>query len=300
MSRASTTTPTTDERHSGPMNSTTRRGAVAVAAGSALALALGMLVTGGASAEPNAQAYTVTASQPSVTVGDQVSVTVAASSVTDLYAYSVDLGYDPKMLQYVGRSAATAISGATYEKISTGSVEVTHTKVGSSPATSGEDVTLITATFKAVGSGSASVTASDLTSVTTGRTSTSTATVGSTVVGIAAVPTVPGTPVPPITPGTPAVTVTTKTSLMAKDRSIKPGRKLQTTVRVTARGVTPTGTLTYRYRGKTVRQRVALVDGRASVTFRPTALGRHTLRVTYVPKAGFAASTDTLRIRVKK
>jgi hypothetical protein len=272
------------------MNPISRRGGAAVAAGSALALAVGLLAATGASAEPDVQAFTVSSSSPSVTVGDRITVTVAASSVDDLYAYSVDLGYDPALLQYVGKSAATDISGATYEKVSSGEVEVTHTKLGTSPAASG-DVTLVTATFTAIGSGAATVTASDLTSVTTDVESTSTTTVGSTVVGIAAAPAAPTTPV---------AKKSTKTSLTAKDRTIKRGRKLSTTVKVTASGAVPTGTLTYTYRGKTVRQKVKLARGKASVTFRPTALGRHTLRVTFVPTGAFKASSDTLRIRVRK
>ena len=302
MSSARTTDHDTDERHSGPMNSMTRRGGAAVAVGSALALAAGMMAIGGASAAPPEQVYTVSASQPSVSIGDQVTVSVAAASVDDLYAYSVDLGYDPALLQYVGDSAATPISGATYEKAEAGSVEVTHTKLGSSPAASGQDVTLVTATFTAVGSGRATITASDLTSVSTAKDSLRTASVGSAVVGVEAIPVTPtpAPPAPPAAPATPTVKMSTKTSLSAKDRSIKTGAALRTTVTVKAAGAVPTGTLTYRYRGTTVRQRVNLVGGKATVTFRPTALGRHTLRVTYVPSAGFKASTDTLRIRVKK
>jgi hypothetical protein len=292
MTRRVTTDHPIDERQSGPMSSRTRRGGAAVAVGSALALLAGLLVAGGASAAPEEKAFAVSASRSTVTVGDRVQVTVAAGSVEDLYAYSVDLGYDPALLAYVGDSATTAISGATYEKVSPGSVEVTHTKLGSSPATSGQDVSLVTATFTAVGSGSATVTAGDLASVTTAGTSTTTAVVGSTVIGVAAAPVVPAPPAAP--------KVSTKTSLTAKDRTIRPGRTLRTTVKVTARGTVPTGTLRYTYRGRTVRQRVPLVDGRATVTFRPTAAGRHTLRVTYVPTSGFTASTDTLRIRVKQ
>ena len=297
MRRPGTTDHLTDERNPGPMTSTTRRAGTVVAAGSALALALGMLTTGGASAAaPENPVHAVTASASSVAVGDQVQVTVTAGAVDDLYAYSVDLDYDPTLLTYVGDSASTPLSGATYERTSAGSVVVTHTKLGSSPAASGQDVRLVTATFTAVRAGSATVTAGDLTSVTTAGRSTTTPVVGSTVVGVAAAPV---TPPAPGTPGTPA-SASTRTTLTAKDRSIRPGRALRTTVRVKASRGTATGTLTFRYRGTTVRERVALVDGRAAVTFRPTALGRHTLRVTYVPSSGFRASTDTLRIRVKR
>lgn len=367
------TTHGNDERHSGSMNVTQRRGAAVAAGGTALALALGMLAAGGASAapEPDDQAYSVTASESTVTIGDEVDVTVAAASVNDLYAYSVDLGYDPELLQYVGDSAATDISGATYEKVTAGEVEVTHTKLGTSPATSAEGVTLVTATFKAISDGPATITASDFTAVSTGVESTTTPVVGSTVVGIDKIAAPVATKAPSIsgsarvgsvltvTPGAwdvdglrftyqwisggaaiPGATgasyrvapstegarltvkvvasrtgyedgvstatsgivakASTKTSLTAKDRSIKRGKKLVTTVRVTASGAVPTGTLTYKYRGKITRQHVTLVNGKATVTFRPGAVGRHTLRVTFVPSKGFKASTDTLSIRVKK
>lgn len=359
-----------DERHSGPMNLTKRRGAAVAAAGTSMALALGVLATTSASAD-NDRTYAVTVSDASVTIGDRIDVTVAASSVHDLYAYSVDLGFDPALLAYVGDSATTKISGATYEKASAGSVEVTHTKLGSSPAASGEDVTLVTATFTAIGNGAATITAHDLTSVTTEAVSTSTPTVGASVVSIAKIgapvvstpPSITGTPrvgsVLTVDPGTWNIAglqfayqwtaggvaisgatqanyraaasdagapvsvqvvasktgyedgmssatsgsiakASTKTSLTVDDRSIKPGRKLVATIKVTAPGVVPTGTLTFTYRGKTVRQRVTLVGGKATVTFRPSVRGRHTLRATFVPSKGFTGSTDTVSIRIKK
>ncbi len=355
------------------MSSTPQRGVVAATAGTALALVLGALAATGAASAAAAddQPYAVTVSDSTVTVGDRVEVTVAADRLDDVYAYSLKLGYDPALLAYVGDSAGTEISGATYEKQSAGGVVVTHTKLGSSPATSGDDVTLVTATFTAIGDGAASVTATDLTSVTTGVSSTTTAVVGSarlaiakkaaavatsapTIAGRATVGSVltgdPGTwdvaglrfayqwsvagapvagatgatfKVPASAAGsqvTLAVTASkagyedasatastsavakasTRTSLSAKPRTLKPGRKLTTTVRVTAPGVVPTGTLTYTYRGTKVRQRVAVVDGRATVTFRPEVLGRHTLKVIFVPSKGFGSSKDSVRIRVKR
>lgn len=352
------------------MNFTKRQAAAVAGTGTALALALGALIATGASAADD-PAYSVTVSDASVTIGDTITVTVAADSVGDLYAYSLELGFDPTLLEYVGKSAATPISGATYEKASAGSVEVTHTKLGSSPAASGEDVTLITATFTAIGNGPAKITASDLTSVSTDAASSSAETIGSAGVEIAKLgaavatkaPSISGTArvgsvltadpgtwnvaglqfsyqwlaggvpvagatqatyrVPASSAGAPVsvrvvaskpgyedaaavvasatiAKASTKTSLSVKDRSIKRGQKLRTTVKVSAPGVVPTGTLTYKYRGQTVRQRVTLVDGKAEVEFRPSVVGRHTLRVTFVPSKGFGGSAATTKIRIKK
>jgi hypothetical protein len=355
------------------MSSTPQRGGAAAATGTALALMLGAVVATGATSASAADdgPYAVTVSDATVTIGDRVEVTVAADRVDDVYAYSLKLGYDPTLLAYVGDSAGTEISGATYEKQSAGGVVVTHTKLGTSPATSGDDVTLVTATFTAIGDGPASVTASDLTSVTSGVSSTTTPVVGSAKLAIAkkAAPvassgpsiagrarvgsvltadpgtwdvaglrfayqwSVSGAPVSRATgttftvpasaagaPVTVAVTASkagyedatatartsavarasTRTKLSAKPRTLTPGRKLTTTVRVSAAGAVPTGTLTYTYRGTKVRQRVTLVDGRATVTFRPEVRGRHTLKVTFVPSKGFGSSSDSVRIRVKR
>lgn len=91
----------------------------------------------------------------------------------------------------------------------------------------------------------------------------------------------------------------TTTSLTAKDRTIKRGGTLRTTVRVAAPGVTPTGTVSLTYRGRTVRKNVTLRGGTATVTFRPGVRGRHTLRATYRPDADFASSRDSIRVRVR-
>lgn len=92
---------------------------------------------------------------------------------------------------------------------------------------------------------------------------------------------------------------TTRASLTAEDRSIRSGQRLRATVRITASGVVPTGRVTFRYRGKDVRKNVRLVNGKASVSFRPSVKGRHTLSVTYVPDAAYVGSRDSIAIRVR-
>lgn len=312
--------------------------------------------------------FQVTVSDPAVTIGDTVTIAVAADDADDLYAYSLALGYDPELLTYVGGSAETAISGVTHEDVAAGEVEVTHTKLGTSPATSG-DVTLITATFEAIADGTATVTAGDLTTVTAAAVSTSVPTVGSaaTVIGKKAgpvpttVPSIKGTArvgyVLTVDPGewepadvdfayqwlsggipiagaeattfrarpvdvgrklTAVITATragyesrtvavtsptiakaiTKTSLTGSPARLKSGRTMTATVKVTAPGTIPTGTLTFRYRGKTVRSGITLVGGKATVRFRPTVKGSHRLYVTYVPSAAFTSSRDSILVRV--
>lgn len=335
----------------------------------AVTLAGGLLVVAPATASAAETSYQVTVSDPSVSVGDTVEITVAADDVDDLYAYSFELGYDPELLAYVDESATTEISGSTTAKVSEGSVELIHTKLGTSPAATG-DVELVTATFEALADGSATVTASDLTSVTSESVRSTTPELGSatTVIGKKSgpvptvVPSIAGTarvgyvqtvdtgewnvdsldftfqwlsgglPVPGaegttfrarpgdagkkltivITASAPGYSPTTlaasssaigkavtRTSLKSSKRTFKAGKALKTTVKVTAPGTAPTGTLTYRYRGKNVRTGVKLVGGKASVTFRPKAKGYFTLSATFVPAAGFSSSRASIRIHVK-
>ncbi|WP_278235608.1 cohesin domain-containing protein [Isoptericola sp. AK164] len=105
--------------------------------------------------------------------GETVEVTVTASDAVDLYAYELTLEYDRRDLTYVKGSATTEISGFTNESVSKGSLEVVHTKLGTSPAASG-DIDLATMTFRTHGPGEAEI---DLASVVTVSTDRDTATV---------------------------------------------------------------------------------------------------------------------------
>lgn len=130
--------------------------------------------------------YSVTVSEPSVKIGDTIEVTVTANAAADLYAYDLDLGFDPEVLQYVGGSAGTGVSGATYEDAGDaedGEVHVVHTKLGTSPAAAGE-VELATLTFKAVGAGDTTVSADAVTSVKTDLSGTTETELGSAGVAV--------------------------------------------------------------------------------------------------------------------
>lgn len=161
---------TTSQRAAG-----TRRALRAAAAVLATgALGLGVAVSAPSTASPDATGpslapaavagYRVTASSPEVAVGDAVTVTVEAQDVEDLYAYELAVEFDPDVLSYVPDSAATDVSGSTYEIVRDGELDVVHTKLGSSPASSGE-VDLASLTFTAVAPGAGAVTAARLVAV---------------------------------------------------------------------------------------------------------------------------------------
>jgi hypothetical protein len=138
-----------------------------------LALLAGLAVAaGGVSLAATAAAdvapeptYAVEVSAGEVRQGGTVEVTVTASDVVDLYAYDLVLAVDPKVLAYVPQSATSSTSGTTYGEASRGTVRVLHTKLGSSPAVSGDLTT--TLTFRAVGAGEAVVDAVSFGSVST-------------------------------------------------------------------------------------------------------------------------------------
>ncbi len=125
------------------------RGAFGVLSG---ALVVGALAASPARAE--VATYAVTTSASTVGIGDQVTVTVAADGAQDLYAYRFALAFDPTLFAYVADSATTDVTGPTYATAADGDLTVLHTKLGSSPAASG-DVTLVTATFTALKAGTA-------------------------------------------------------------------------------------------------------------------------------------------------
>lgn len=142
-----------------------RRRTTALLAGLAVVaggVALGATAAADVAPEPT---YGVEVSAAEVRQGGTVEVTVTASDVVDLYAYDLVLEVDPKVLALVPKSATSSASGATYGEASGGTVRVLHTKLGSSPAASGEVVT--TVTFRAVGAGQAAVKALSFGTVST-------------------------------------------------------------------------------------------------------------------------------------
>ncbi|MCD9154469.1 cohesin domain-containing protein [Aeromicrobium duanguangcaii] len=143
------------------------RGGVAVLSGALFAGALAM-----SPAQAEAASFAVRTSASTVGVGDQVTVTLAARHVQDVYAYELALDYDESVLAYVPGSASTDVTGSTYASVVDGDLTVLHTKLGTSPAANG-DVTLVTATFRALKAGSTKLAVPSLELVVTGGGSTS-------------------------------------------------------------------------------------------------------------------------------
>lgn len=271
-----------------PTNSTRNRrstvkrwGAFAIAgalaagalAGSSLAVSASAATTG----------YSVTSSTSSVVVGSQVAVAVKATKVTDLYAYTLTLTYNPKVLTYVKGSASTSISGKTYETVSAGSVTITHTKLGSSPAASG-DLTLANVKFTSTGVGTSAVIGSKLVSVTSGKVSTTVQTLGSASVRVAAKA---------------VAKVKSHTTVALVTKKPKAGQKVRIKIVVKARGTVPTGKVKVTYAGKTVRSAATLKKGTVKVTLPAKAKGKKKIKVTYQGSAKVKKSTATKTIRVK-
>jgi hypothetical protein len=140
-----------------------------------IAATLGLLAAGAsvavATAEETPQpTYTVAVSSPELTLGE--------SDVQDLYAYDLTIEFDPAVFVYLPNSAASGTSGVTVDYPSPSSVRVVHTKLGTSPAASGE-VVLATVTLRAKGTGVTTVDVSSLVSVATDKTTTTVSNVGS-------------------------------------------------------------------------------------------------------------------------
>jgi general secretion pathway protein D len=125
---------------------------------SLLALAIGFMPVAAALAAPS-----FTVSSPNAFLGEHVTVSVLAQSLSDLYDYQFDLNYDPTKLQYVsgateGPFLATAGSTFFFSGIpSSGSVQfVFDTLLGPGPGASGSGV-LATFDFLAIGKGTSTL-----------------------------------------------------------------------------------------------------------------------------------------------
>jgi LPXTG-motif cell wall-anchored protein len=172
-------------------------------------------------AEP--EAGTITVSAPSsVTAGDSVSVSVAASAAVDLFAYDVTVTFDPALLTFVEESSTFPDGGFGSVAEGTGSVTFTNTRLGTSPGLEG-DQTLVAFTFTALASGSATVAVSDVTLVSSTNDIAELSEVASTTVAIAAAPgatptpTVTATATPSATPSATATPTATATPAPAGD-----------------------------------------------------------------------------------
>ncbi len=132
-------------------------------------------------------AYSVATSAASLTLGDTVTVTVAARGLRGVQAYDLALAYDEEQLAYVDDSASAPAGGKTFGIAAEGRVHVVHTALAGAAPLSGEAV-LATATFRTLKPGRAAVEASSFEAVTTDDGSTTESALGAATVEVAAKP----------------------------------------------------------------------------------------------------------------
>ena len=134
-----------------------RRIRAAVVAGG---LALGLSLLGGAGAAvaaPAATSVTLTAT-PDVAPGAVVDVAVGLVATTDVFAYQIELKFDPALLAYVPDSVTGPAGGFISAVTAPGSVTLVQTRLGTSPALAGD--LAATAQFTSLAAGDAAITAS--------------------------------------------------------------------------------------------------------------------------------------------
>ena len=112
-----------------------------------------------ASAAPTRGAVTITA-PATVADGATFDATVTIAAVADVYAYEATFGFDPAVVSYVAGSATAPAGGFDTVNASGGTVDVIHTRLGSSPALSG--TVSFTLKFTAEAPGATAITLSSL------------------------------------------------------------------------------------------------------------------------------------------
>ncbi|MFT4082965.1 MAG: immune inhibitor A [Nocardioides sp.] len=80
----------------------------------------------------------------------------------------------------------------------------------------------------------------------------------------------------------------------------KAGARSTATVTVTASGLVPTGSVKVTYAGTVVAAKAALRSGRVTVTLPAKKAGSYRLVARYVPAKGFAASSGTVKVTVRR
>jgi hypothetical protein len=143
------------------MHQNRRRLARLLAAALAAVAGLGLVVGAAAPAGAAPAVAGVTVSAPaSATAGDTFDVIVTLSGAIDVYGYEAVLGFDPAVVAYVDGSAATIAGGFDSVRTGGGTVDLVSTRLGTSPALSG-DITY-TLTFRATAAGSTAFTVRSL------------------------------------------------------------------------------------------------------------------------------------------
>lgn len=195
------------------------RAPVAVATG-ALALALCALGATPAHAAPAVTDVTLTASPTALDAGDTLDVAVELLGASDVFAYELQLSFDPAQLQYVDGSATGPTGGFDTVDTAAGSVTLLHTRLGSSPSLAGDlDAELQFLALDA--GGSASVSLSSVTLVGTDAVSATEADVAESVVVITPAPAASPSPSP--STSAPAPSPSSSASASAAPAATGPG-----------------------------------------------------------------------------
>ncbi|MCS5495786.1 cohesin domain-containing protein [Cnuibacter physcomitrellae] len=186
-----------------------RVGAALAVAGAASALTL--LTALPASAAPTVAPPTLSATA-NAAIGDTIDVSIALPATTDVYAYELQLAYDPALLDYVDGSLAGPAGGFDSATESPTGLTVLHSRLGTSPALSGD--LAVTLELTAVASGTADLDLASVVLVDAAGASTPLTDVATSVVVIAAPPvTVPDPGAG--TPGASATATPTPTTVAA-------------------------------------------------------------------------------------
>ncbi|UAJ81632.1 hypothetical protein IT072_16490 [Leifsonia sp. ZF2019] len=136
--------------------------AATAAALAGLGLAIGAAAPALAAPALAAPAVTgVSISAPTTaTAGDTFDVTVTLTGSTDVFGYEAVLAFDPSVVSYVDGSAVVPAGGFDAVRTASGSVDLVYTRLGTSPALSGDIVS--TLTFRATAAGSTAFTVRSL------------------------------------------------------------------------------------------------------------------------------------------
>jgi hypothetical protein len=111
-----------------------------------------------AATETGVPSYTLAVSNSSPSKGEKVEVVIKGHELKDLYAYELNVDFDPKLLTL--KSAATSIPGFSVPYIvKDNHIQLAHTRVGKVDGDSG-DQTLYTLTFEAIAQGPSEMTLS--------------------------------------------------------------------------------------------------------------------------------------------
>ncbi|TXK80327.1 cohesin domain-containing protein [Paenibacillus sp. N3.4] len=118
-----------------------------------------------ASANPNSASFSLEViNDKPISVGDEIKVEVKGINLTDVFAYEVNLDFDPSLLEYQIKSASASMYGFSVpviDGLTDGHFQFAFSKVGPVPGVNG-DQSLFTLTFIAKESGTASIEMKDV------------------------------------------------------------------------------------------------------------------------------------------